>query len=475
MSILNIYKTISTLPQTLEPNSIYAVRSGSGFDLYVSDATGTIAYPLNSEFLIDVRDVAIQNYITNCLDKKLGVLIPYYRYPYDTTSWSDWDSQTKTLLSNLKKFQSPAIVVINPNNGAGTSVDPVYRRFIKLVYGAGAFPIGYIRYGYGNLTYADLVNQLAQWRSLYPDIKGIFVDEIPYDLQDSHIQELNNFISYAKQNGYLFIAGNPGTTIPDIALKQLNFDVVITHETSSFSLNNTYEADWEDSYREQTKLKRVGIVTSQQNLDLHNIYNFQRYFRYIYITNDYSNLPNYFSTLLKSIDSINYRLGINLPLNNLPYASNGTALTTLTLTANRAYFIPFVSTGAMITSIYTFVSTAATGNGSVGLYSSNESGRPLALLSSISINTGTTGLKGGSITQPIELAPNIVYYLALVNTGAAAVRAVNAAGLNNILGITNTATAFTTHYYTTSTGGVLPSIISTLTDGTGNVPAIFIN
>lgn len=45
---LKVYKSIVSLPSTLEPNSVYAVRGGEGFDLYVSDLTGSIAYKTNT-------------------------------------------------------------------------------------------------------------------------------------------------------------------------------------------------------------------------------------------------------------------------------------------------------------------------------------------------------------------------------------------------------------------------------------------
>lgn len=40
-------KVVSTLPGTLTPSTLYLVRTGAGFDLYASDSTGSIAYPLN--------------------------------------------------------------------------------------------------------------------------------------------------------------------------------------------------------------------------------------------------------------------------------------------------------------------------------------------------------------------------------------------------------------------------------------------
>lgn len=48
MSIIKFHKVISNLPSTLEPNAIYAVRVGEGFDLYISDNSGNLAFRVNS-------------------------------------------------------------------------------------------------------------------------------------------------------------------------------------------------------------------------------------------------------------------------------------------------------------------------------------------------------------------------------------------------------------------------------------------
>lgn len=47
MSKLRIEKVIGSVPGTLEPDCIYAVRSGAGYDLRVSDMTGSVAHKLN--------------------------------------------------------------------------------------------------------------------------------------------------------------------------------------------------------------------------------------------------------------------------------------------------------------------------------------------------------------------------------------------------------------------------------------------
>lgn len=49
MSRIKIDKVVSVLPNPLVPDTVYAIRSGAGFDLYFSDVTGAIAHPLNSQ------------------------------------------------------------------------------------------------------------------------------------------------------------------------------------------------------------------------------------------------------------------------------------------------------------------------------------------------------------------------------------------------------------------------------------------
>ena len=47
MPLIRFEKVVASLPSKLEPNTIYFVRVGTGFDLYVSDATGKISHKLN--------------------------------------------------------------------------------------------------------------------------------------------------------------------------------------------------------------------------------------------------------------------------------------------------------------------------------------------------------------------------------------------------------------------------------------------
>jgi hypothetical protein len=47
VSVFRARKYIGSLPATIDPNTLYFIRTGGGFDLYCSDTTGSIAHPLN--------------------------------------------------------------------------------------------------------------------------------------------------------------------------------------------------------------------------------------------------------------------------------------------------------------------------------------------------------------------------------------------------------------------------------------------
>jgi hypothetical protein len=48
MAVFRAHKVVAALPGTLTPDTVYAVRTGAGFDLYISDATGSVAHKINS-------------------------------------------------------------------------------------------------------------------------------------------------------------------------------------------------------------------------------------------------------------------------------------------------------------------------------------------------------------------------------------------------------------------------------------------
>jgi hypothetical protein len=142
--------------------------------------------------------------------------------------------------------------------------------------------------------------------------------------------------------------------------------------------------------------------------------------------------------------------GIAQPL--VPYAVNAATATTLTLTSNRIYLMPFVVLRELsISQLSANVTTAAAGIHQIGIYDSNNNAQPQNRLGMGQYDAGTTGVK--TVTVSLTLRPGI-YWAAYAAGSAAAVRAVAVTGLMS-LGLPSLGTASTTMY--ALTGSTLPS------------------
>lgn len=156
----------------------------------------------------------------------------------------------------------------------------------------------------------------------------------------------------------------------------------------------------------------------------------------------------------------------------------GTALTTLALTAARQYFVPFtVPRTLQLTGLRISITTAASGTASVGIYGNTKIGgndAPGALLASATgLNTGSTGNKDGALS--LTLDPGQIYWASLICSAAATLRALAVGSVQTSLGRKSGSTAVIPYLYAAGSGSTLPMTApTTLTDGTGNCPAIYL-
>jgi hypothetical protein len=54
-------KVLSSLPSQLEADTVYAVRVGTGFDLFITDSTGLIAHKVNSAGVANTYETVNKN------------------------------------------------------------------------------------------------------------------------------------------------------------------------------------------------------------------------------------------------------------------------------------------------------------------------------------------------------------------------------------------------------------------------------
>ena len=157
--------------------------------------------------------------------------------------------------------------------------------------------------------------------------------------------------------------------------------------------------------------------------------------------------------------------------------ANGTALTTLALTAARQYFVPVVVARAVtLTALRASVTTLLAGTMSIGIYDNtilSNSDTPNSLLVSVSgLDTGTTGDKTGSVSYTLQ--PGVLYWISVIASSAATLRALPVGAVQAALGRTVNNTTAISYLFAVGSGSVLPAIAATsLSAGTGSCPAIY--
>jgi hypothetical protein len=141
-----------------------------------------------------------------------------------------------------------------------------------------------------------------------------------------------------------------------------------------------------------------------------------------------------------------------------PFAMTSTGTTTLGMSNNTSYWIPFsVNRNISISAISIYVSIAASSTSeTVGIYNSNLTNLyPNALLGSVTLDTTTMGLKTGTLSPAITLTPDM-YWIALASNGAPTLIALT---VGSLLPLAYSSTTAVTHYR--NTGTTLPSTAPT--------------
>jgi hypothetical protein len=159
----------------------------------------------------------------------------------------------------------------------------------------------------------------------------------------------------------------------------------------------------------------------------------------------------------------------------------GTALTTRALTAAGQYFVPLsVPRAVILTGLRISVTTASAGSASVGVYANttDASGNdaPGALLASATgLDTGSTGNKDGAFAAPVLLEPGTLYWVSVIGSAAATLRALPVGAMQTVLGRTVGKTTAITGLYAAGSGSTMPATAAaTLSASTGSMFALYL-
>lgn len=327
-----------------------------------------------------------------------GIIIPAYVYP---TNIFSGDTVYHNLVALAKQYHNvPMIVIVNPANGPGTVTDGNYTGVIQLLQGAGIRILGYVHTSATtgpvtptSRTIASVVADVNTWKSLYPAIDGIWIDEFPAtattvtaldtSVAETNLQYIQKIRAAALTNGFQWVFGNQGapssyTGVAYVQARAIDKVCIWESNTAPAATNLGSTGDWVPSFETSDFSDRVAIAHSQASFDIATVLTMAQYTSYFYYTDSttpYSAISTYLSAILPY-------LGHNVATSTAPGIVS--ASTGLSVNADGALTIN--ASQANITNISNTSSALTVGNGTSG----NITIQPAAD-SNINITTTGTG------------------------------------------------------------------------------------
>lgn len=212
---------------------------------------------------------------------RTGVLVPLYVYPADIHKNAVYNRMIE-----LKRQHEtvPMWVILNAASGPGEKVDGNYTKAIDRLRGAGCVVLGYVATGYGKRTQEQVKADIDLWLKLYPQIQGIFFDEMRYDdtAEGSKYQAALN--KYAHDAGCWPTVGNPGADTPGRYFADPGADVIIVHEGDAWPKEERLKGDYFGGYSDYPPHTRGVLLYTQEKLDKAALKMVRKYTRWVYVT-----------------------------------------------------------------------------------------------------------------------------------------------------------------------------------------------
>jgi hypothetical protein len=218
-----------------------------------------------------------------------GTIVPLYTFPTHR-SWHD------LVAARAAHPDVPVVAIINPASGPGTAKIPAYVSGIPRLKAGGVTVIGYVATGYGDRPADAVEAAIDRYHAWYPDLDGIFLDEMSDDASDAPYYAA--LTGHVKALGMTLVVGNPGTEVPPGLVEAV--DVVLVYEDGGLPPLETLEP-W------QACRAGAGIIPyGVPSLDAGWVGQAKRHVRWIYVTdqglpNPWDALPGYFVALLGAL------------------------------------------------------------------------------------------------------------------------------------------------------------------------------
>ncbi len=211
-----------------------------------------------------------------------GILVPMYLYPANVHTNAAYNQ----LIDLKRRYETvPMWVVINPASGPGQAVDQNYVKAIDRLKGAGCVVLGYVATTYGKRASVEVQKEIDLWIKMYPEIQGIFFDEMIYVDNNAAAEYQIKLNDYAHKVGCWPTVANPGTDAPGrYFVNNAAADVIIIHETGSWPQEKRLKGDYFGGYSDFPPFTRAVLMHSISKFDPGKIKMIRKYARWIYVT-----------------------------------------------------------------------------------------------------------------------------------------------------------------------------------------------
>ncbi len=223
-----------------------------------------------------------------------GMIIPLYGYP-----GSDWSVVAQAKSANPSV---PMIVVVNPSDGPGWSIDPNFVSGIEMLQSAGVVVLGYVPTYYGGMPSSTAMSEIQDYSSMY-HVNGIFFDQMSnIPGYEWYYSSLSN---YAKSIGLWFTVGNAGAQVPESYIGTV--DNIVVYE--NYGLPTLSSLAWLVGGYPKSDFSILPYGVSW--LDTSYIWSSSSYVSYLYVTDGtlptpYTSLCSYFESLVSTLAAIDY-------------------------------------------------------------------------------------------------------------------------------------------------------------------------
>ncbi len=213
-----------------------------------------------------------------------GLLIPLYHYPANVHT-----NEVFNRLIDLKKsFPTvPVCAIVNPANGPGTGdLDQNYVKAIDRLRGAGVVTLGYVSTRFAAQPAEQVQRDIAAWRTRYPKVNGLFLDEMANKADDSTIQYYLQATSAGHDASFWPVFANPGTATPEPFFAKSAADFFVIHENKFWPTEPDLKGNYFGGYADYPPWTRAVLMHSQKTFDKAQFKRIRKYVRWVYVTHD---------------------------------------------------------------------------------------------------------------------------------------------------------------------------------------------